>query len=174
MRKQFAIVLLLVATLIGCHPHRPQQQLSPQSPNLKESLEKANRYLANEEESDIQNYIERHKFDMVATGTGLRYQVLKEGVGAVAQSGQQVSMEYELYDIMGDLLYSSEKEGVMTFVVGKSDVVSGLDEAVRHLRKGDVARLIIPSHLGYGLPGDQNLISGRATLIYIVKILEIK
>ena len=174
MRKPFAIVLLLVAMLVGCGENHPQQQVSPQTSKLKESLEKANRYLANEEESDIQNYIERHKFDMVATGTGLRYQILKEGTGAFAQPGQQVTMEYELYNIMGDLLYSSEKEGVMSFVVGKSDVVSGLDEAVRHLRKGDVARLIIPSHLGYGLPGDQNLISGRATLIYIVKILEIK
>ena len=49
---------------------------SPQQPQLKESLEKVNRYLVNDEEEDIENYIARHKLDMKSTGTGLRYQVL--------------------------------------------------------------------------------------------------
>lgn len=170
MRIRLFICLLIVAALMGCHEPVTRPQGSNKPSDLKESLEKANRYLANEEESDIQNYIERHKFDMTATGTGLRYQVLKAGAGDLLQPGQEVSLEYELYDITGDLVYSSENEGVMSFVVGKGPV-SGLDEAVRHLRRGDVARLIIPSHLGYGLPGDHNLIPERATLVYLVKVL---
>lgn len=173
MRIHRILYILMVAALMGCAENSPKSTPLEKPSDLKESLERANRYLTNEEEADIQSYIERHKYDMVATGSGLRYQIVKEGAGALAQPGQEVTLAYELYDIMGDLVYSSENEGVMTFVVGKCEV-TGLDEAVRHLRQGDVARLIIPSHLGYGLPGDQNLIPGRATLIYLVKILEIK
>lgn len=173
MRIHRLLYIWIVVALMGCQGNNTKLTHPEKPSDLKESLERANRYLTNEEEDDIQNYIERHKYDMVATGTGLRYQIVKEGQGAMAQPGQEVSLEYELYDIMGDLVYSSENEGVMTFVVGKCEV-TGLDEAIRHLRQGDVARLIIPSHLGYGLPGDQNRIPGRATLIYLVKILEIK
>lgn len=175
MRKNCYIWLCLVAVMLfaAC---REDGKKTPneQHPQLKESLEKANRYLVNDEEDDIQNYIARHQLDMISTGTGLRYQVIHEGVGDTIQSGQTVVMDYVLYNIMGDLIYSSDNDGIKTFVVGCGDVESGLDEAVRHLRKGDVAKVIFPSHLGYGLLGDQNRIPERATLIYTVKILDVK
>ena len=74
---------------------------------------------------------------------------------------------------MGDVIYTSDKDGVKSFVVGQSNVESGLDEAVRHLRKGDVAVVIIPSHLGFGLLGDQKSIPERATLIYTLRVSEV-
>ena len=173
MRRFLLLIFLLFVVFVGCQEKSTQPKPSNNSADLKESLEKANRYLVNDEETDIQNYIERHGYEMIATGTGLRYLVLKEGTGELIQPGQKVSLAYELYDITGDLVYSSDNEGLITFVVGKGGAVSGLDEAVRHLRKGDVARLIVPSPLGYGLLGDQNAITGRATLIYLVKVLEV-
>ena len=173
MRRFLLLFTLLFVVFLGCQEKSTQPKPSNNSADLKESLEKANRYLVNDEETDIQNYIERHGYEMIATGTGLRYLVLKEGTGELIQPGQKVSLAYELYDITGDLVYSSDNEGLITFVVGKGGAVSGLDEAVRHLRKGDVARLIVPSHLGYGLLGDQNAITDRATLIYLVKVLEV-
>lgn len=173
MNRLVLMSFLLVAVLLGCQEKGTRQQAPGNSADLKESLEKANRYLVNDEETDIQNYILRHGYEMNATGTGLRYQVLKPGTGTLVQPGQKVSLEYELYDIQGDKVYSSEQEGLLTFVVGKCEV-SGLDEAVRLLRKGDVARLVLPSHLGYGLLGDQNLIGGRETLIYLVKVVDVE
>lgn len=174
MRRPLFFISFLLVLLLGCQEQGTQPKPSNDTADLKESLEKANRYLVNDEETDIQNYIERHGYEMVATGTGLRYLVVKEGAGELIQPGQKVSLAYELYDITGDLVYSSEKDGLITFVVGKGGAVSGLDEAVRYLRKGDVARLIVPSHLGYGLLGDQNAITDRATLIYLVKVEDVK
>ena len=174
MRKVGVIgICLVVLCLLSCE-ETAKRTVSPQQPQLKESLEKANRYLVNNEEEEIQYYITRHQLDMVSTGTGLRYQILHHGEGDTVQSGQTVIMDYVLYNIMGDVVYSSENEGSKSFVVGHGDVESGLDEAVRHLRKGDVAQVIIPSHLGYGLLGDQKRIPERATLVYTLKILDIK
>lgn len=164
---------LLVALLVSCN-EQPTTSVSVDSPELKQSLEKANRYLVNEEEEDILNYISRHKLEMSSTGTGLRYQITKEGKGAPIQPGQRVTIEYVLNNIMGDVVYSSEKDGVKTFEAGCSDVEAGLDEAILHLHNGDVAKVIIPSHLGFGLQGDHNSIPPRATLIYTLKIIEVK
>ena len=81
-------------------------------------------------------------------------------------------MEFELRSIAGDVIYSSENDGVKSFVIGDGSVEAGLDEAVRHLHRGDLAKVIIPSHLGYGLHGDDRSIPEYATLVYVIKILE--
>ena len=135
-------------------------------------MEKANRYLLNEEEEDIENYVKRHDLTMTSTGTGLRYQILKQGSEKKIEKGEQVTLEYELHSIAGDLIYSSENDGVKSFVVGEGTVESGLDEAMTYLHRGDVAKLIIPFHLGYGLHGDDNRILEYATLVYTIKILD--
>lgn len=171
---RYALALLLTGFLMASCQQKPQQQQKVDDRQVKESLEKANRYLISDEEEDINNYVRRHQWEMSATGTGLRYQVIKEGTGPRVQPGQKVTLDYVLYDIMGDVVYSSDNKGSMSFVVGGGDVVSGLDEVVRLLRQGDEARAIIPSHLGYGLLGDQDLIPSRATLIYYLKVKKIE
>jgi FKBP-type peptidyl-prolyl cis-trans isomerase len=139
---------------------------------MKNSMEKANRYLLNEEEEDIENYVKRHDLTMTSTGTGLRYQILKQGSEKKIEKGEQVTLEYELHSIAGDLIYSSENDGVKSFVVGEGTVESGLDEAMTYLHRGDVAKLIIPFHLAYGLHGDDDKIPEYATLVYTIKIID--
>ena len=135
-------------------------------------MEKANRYLLNEEEEDIENYVKRHGLTMTSTGTGLRYQILKQGSEQKIEKGERVTLEYELHSIAGDLIYSSENDGVKSFVVGEGAVESGLDEAMTYLHRGDVAKLIIPFHLAYGLHGDDDKIPEYATLVYTIKIID--
>ena len=135
-------------------------------------MEKANRYLLNEEEEDIENYVKRHDLTMTSTGTGLKYQILKQGSEKKIEKGEQVTLEYELHSIAGDLIYSSENDGVKSFVVGEGTVESGLDEAMTYLHRGDVAKLIIPFHLAYGLHGDDDKIPEYATLVYTIKIID--
>lgn len=170
--KKFLIIVLLVLLVVSCH-EKPQTVTPVSDTELKESLEKANRYLANDEEEDIENYVRRHQWDMVSTGTGLRYEIVQQGEGPLIQTNQEVALEYVLYDIYGDVVYSSDTDGVMRFVVGRGAEVVGLDEAVRHLHRGDLAHVIVPSHLGYGLLGDQKKVPSRATLIYMLKIIEV-
>lgn len=112
----------------------------------------------------------RHGLDVVATGTGLRYQILKQGAGNQVKKGDKVSLEYELCSLAGNLFYSSEKDGVKSFVVGEGNVESGLDEAMNYMHYGDVAKLIIPFHLAYGLHGDDNRIGEYTTLVYTIKV----
>ena len=139
---------------------------------MKSSMETANRYLLNEEEEDIANYIKRHELEMVTTGTGLRYQILKQGSEKQIEKGEKVTLEYELHSIAGDLIYSSDNDGVKSFVVGEGSVESGLEESMTYLHRGDVAKLILPFHLAYGLHGDDNRIPEYATLVYTIKIID--
>ena len=109
---------------------------------------------------------------MTSTGTGLRYQILSKGSGQRIEKGEKVTMEYEVGSVAGDMFYSSENDGLKSFVVGEGGVETGLDEAMSYLHRGDVAKLIIPFHLAYGLHGDDNRIPEYATLVYTIKIID--
>lgn len=171
MKKYYKyLILLLLLPFFSCED-QPGQKPTPISKNeMKNSMETANRYLLNEEEEDIANYIKRHGLEMTSTGTGLRYQIIKKGSEKRIEKGEKVTLEYEVYSIAGNLFYSSEKDGVKSFVVGEGGVETGLDEAMTYLHRGDVAKLILPFHLAYGLHGDDNRIPEYATLVYSIKI----
>ena len=160
--------------LCSCQEPQPRPVQGQSDRQVRESLEKANRYLVNDEEEEIDNYVRRHQLELVATGTGLRYQIVGTGNGKAVQPGMTVTLDYVLYDLAGDVVYHSETEGPMRFVVGRSEIPSGLDEAVRLFHEGDRAWVIIPSHLGYGLLGDQKSIPSRATLIYDLSVKKVE
>ena len=166
------LILMLLLVSFSCDEKNPKPSQPVTKGEMKSSMEKANRYLLNEEAEDIENYVKRHGLNMTTTGTGLRYQILKQGSEQKIEKGEVVTLEYELHSIAGDLIYSSENNGVKSFIVGEGTVESGLDEAMTYLHRGDVAKLIIPFHLGYGLHGDDNRIPEYATLVYTIKILD--
>ena len=161
----------MLLCLFSCK-EKPTQSVPVTKQEMKSSMETANRYLLNEEEEEIDRYVKRHGLEMVSTGTGLRYQIIKQGSDRQIESGQTVSLEYELHSLQGELIYSSENEGYKKFKVGEGSVESGLDEAMTHLHYGDVAKIIIPFHLAYGLHGDDRSIPEYATLVYTVKIID--
>jgi len=48
-----------------------------------------------------------------------------------------------------------------------------LEEGLLLLHQGDKAKFIIPSHLAYGLLGDQKQIPPGATLVYDVELIQL-
>ena len=138
----------------------------------KENLEKVNKYLMLQEKQLINEYIGSRNIQFVETGTGLRYCIVNQGDGELVKKGNIIALDYEVRLLNGDMLYSSDTKGLKVFVVGHGGVESGLEEAVLHLRKGDEAEIIIPSHLAYGLLGDGDMIPPKATIVYKVKVIE--
>lgn len=169
----FLLAILLGLALSSCEENgNPQQSVpSVDTKRRDEVLEKANRYLVIQEEEAISEYVERHQLNVVETGTGLRYCIVRQGDTEQIKRGEVISMEYEVRLLTGDLVYSSKADGPKTFLVGRGGVELGLEEAVLHLHKGDVAVIIIPSRLAYGLLGDGDRVPPRAALVYKVKII---
>ncbi|MFC2176479.1 FKBP-type peptidyl-prolyl cis-trans isomerase [Bacteroidota bacterium] len=129
-----------------------------------------NKDLVESETEDVEHYIKRHGWNMISTGTGLRYQIYKEGTGRKVEEGKAVRFNYETSLLTGKTCYTSKKYGPKEFLVGKGGVESGLEEAVLYLREGDRAKIILPSHLAFGLLGDEDCIPKRATVVYDIEI----
>lgn len=166
------LAVLLVAT--SCGGESPERKERVPEKEMRESLLEANKQVVKTEEQHIEDFLARYKWDMKETGTGLRYMVYERGEGQAIETGDLVEAEFELRLITGDLVYSSAREGNMVFTVGKAEVISGLEQGILLLHVGDKAKFIIPSHLAYGLLGDDNKIPTKATLIYDIHVIQKK
>ena len=144
------------------------------SKNIEESLLKANRQLVKTEDQQINDFVNRYGWKMNETGTGLRYLVYRNGNGEKVVKGNKVIISYSVSLLTGEVCYTSEKSGNKVFIVGQGGVEAGLEEGILFLKKDDRAKIILPSHLAFGLVGDGDKIPAKATLVYDVEILEIK
>lgn len=169
------LILFLMSFSVSCD-QKPQPLKEDVHPKItqQETLIKANRYLVKSENEEIDNYIARHGWDMKKTGSGLRYMIYQHGSGPLAKKGQVAVLNYKLMLITGDVVYSSDSTGPLVFEIGHGGVESGLEEALPILRKGDKARLVIPSFLAHGLLGDQKKIPPRSTVIYDIEVVNLK
>jgi FKBP-type peptidyl-prolyl cis-trans isomerase FkpA len=166
----FLTLLALVMLLTYCDRNSPDKTLQNPS-KYKEPLIKANQEAAKTENEQIEDFVRRHQWNMESTSTGIRFMLINQGIGAKAQDGKTVKLSYTLSLLNGDTVYSALKDGPIVFQVGKGQVITGLEEAILLLRVGDHAKIIIPSHLAYGLIGDQKKILQKASLVYDMEFI---
>jgi FKBP-type peptidyl-prolyl cis-trans isomerase len=119
-----------------------------------------------DEEYHIQQYLKRRpNWEMIETGTGLRYMIYSQGDGDSAVRGYYAKVDYKISLLTDEILYSSEESGPTSFKIDQSEVESGLQEGIKRMRVGDKGIFIIPSHLAHGLIGDMNKIPPLETII---------
>lgn len=108
------------------------------------------------------------------TASGLRYQIIQEGTGEQATSGQTVSVHYKGQLLDGTVFDSSYKrQQPIDFVLGQGQVIPGWDEGVSLLKVGDKARFVIPSDLAYGSRGAGGVIPPDAALLFDVELVAV-
>jgi FKBP-type peptidyl-prolyl cis-trans isomerase len=113
--------------------------------------------------------------DPVKTASGLEYWDIKVGTGAVAQTGQQVKVDYTGWLTNGKKFDSSVGTGrPFAFKLGASQVIKGWDEGVAGMKVGGKRQLRIPSDLAYGEKGYPGVIPANSILIFDVQLIDVK
>ncbi len=108
------------------------------------------------------------------TDSGLKYEDLAEGDGAVAAAGQRVTVHYTGWLTDGSKFDSSvDRAEPFSFALGRGMVIRGWDEGVVGMKVGGRRRLTIPPQLGYGAQGAGGVIPPNATLVFEVELLQV-
>ncbi|MCS6979129.1 MAG: FKBP-type peptidyl-prolyl cis-trans isomerase [Flavobacteriales bacterium] len=141
---------------------------------IQRDLEQENKRISETENQDIENYIRRRGWPFFNTGTGLRIAIYEKGQGRRPRSGDVVWLTYKVSLLNGRECYRSAPDEAESFTVDFDLVESGLHEAMKYLREGDRAFLIIPSHLAFGLLGDSEKIPSYSTVVYDVYLAEVE
>ena len=115
----------------------------------------------------------KKKEGVQVTDSGLQYQVIKAGKGAVPDANSNVSVHYEGKLINGEIFDSSIQRGEPASF-GVSQVIPGWTEALLRMKVGDKWKLFIPPALAYGERGSPPVIGPNEALIFEVELLEVK
>lgn len=109
--------------------------------------------------------------EAIATKTGLRYVVKKEGdKKTFPKMGTRVTVHYQGSLLDGRIFDSSIQRGEPTqFAVG--EVIEGWNEALMTMSAGEERTLIIPPELGYGEMGYPGIIPPNSYLIFDVQLI---
>ncbi len=136
---------------------------------LAKDLERA------EQEEDLRlEYIRQEGITTSPTSSGLYFIEDHKGDGRKAEPGSMVSVHYEGRLLDGTVFDSSFDRGEpIEFILGQGWVIPGWDEGIALMQVGGKARLIIPSHLGYGDRGAGPLIPAYSTLVFDVELVDV-
>lgn len=126
-------------------------------------------------------YINKFHPGVTPTSSGLYLIQTKAGTGDSIVSGNYVKVFYRGYLIEdNDTLgvkdgYEFDASGEYEpfgFSVGAGSVISGWDEAIKHMKAGGEAKWIIPSEIGYS-GQTQGTIPAYSTLVFYVKVYKV-
>lgn len=171
--------LILVGFTLSCQPgdvsnnsQKPVDE-KPIRQQKQSNIESTRAYLEREREQ-IKAFMDTNQYHWVNTGMGMFYTLLDSSDSKqLAKDGQTVTFSYATLSLKGELYYSSSESGNRTLRLGKQDAELGLHDALKLIHLGDKALFILPSHLAFGVAGDQKRIPPRTPLLYEIEIITI-
>ncbi|MDA3911465.1 MAG: FKBP-type peptidyl-prolyl cis-trans isomerase [Bacteroidales bacterium] len=122
----------------------------------------------------LENYLKITNVTVEPTESGLYYVPIQAGSGDKAKSDDKVSVHYTGSLISGKVFDSSIGKSPIQFTLGKGQVIPGWDEGIAMMKKGEKAKLIIPSKLAYGKRGKGENILPYSTLVFDVELINIQ
>jgi FKBP-type peptidyl-prolyl cis-trans isomerase FkpA len=110
--------------------------------------------------------------DKMTTGSGLQYEILALGEGAMPSATDSVTVHYAGTLTDGTEFDSSYKRGKpATFPLNR--VIPGWTEGLQLMKEGSKFRFTIPPDLGYGARGVPGTIPPNSTLVFEVELISV-
>lgn len=122
-----------------------------------------------------QEFVKQKWPEAKRTVTGLRYIIEKEGTGAPAAPGDQLSVLYTGRLLNGTVFNEChDPANPFVFRLGRGNVIEGWDQGMRLMTEGSKMLLIVPYELAYGTRGNPPLVPRASTLVFEIELLKIE
>ncbi len=118
--------------------------------------------------------VEEPEPEQRTTASGLAYTILTPGEGPNPQQGDVVTVHYTGKLSDGTVFDSShDADEPVHLTLGEDEVIPGLEEAVKLLREGAMATVVIPPDLAYGEEG-YGPVPGNETISFELELLHVR
>lgn len=107
------------------------------------------------------------------TRSGLKYRILRKSGGMKAKASDAVKVNYHGW-IPGGKVFDSSYQRNEPISFGLNQVIKGWTEGMQLVGEGGMIELLIPSDLGYGDRGMPPVIPPKATLAFLVELLQVQ
>ncbi|MCX8639325.1 FKBP-type peptidyl-prolyl cis-trans isomerase [Gilliamella sp. B3172] len=169
-----ALKLAMQDVLAGNQPALPLQELHDALRHIHEQAAKEKAQQAEKNAQAGKDFLAENlkKAGVKSTESGLQYEIITEGSGAIPKATDRVQVHYTGQLIDGTVFDSSVQRGQPAeFPV--NGVIQGWVEALQLMPEGSKWRLYIPQELAYGAQGAGASIAPYSTLIFDVELLKV-
>ena len=128
------------------------------------------------EEERISNFLNNENIKPEPEESGIYYISLEKGQGQKVQKGKRIKIHYQGRFLNGYFVDDTYKrDAPLDFVFGTEFyIIDGMEEALKKMREGDKALVIIPSELAFGAMGSAGgIIPPFTTMIYELEVLKV-
>lgn len=172
--KNSLLVVLSACFLWSCEQNqearRPLSQASGSF--MKKSIERNKKLVASEEDR-IQAVIKKNAgIEFLASKKGYWYHFSKRNMQdtLTPKKGDVAFYDYEVKDLKGNIIYTKEETQPQTYYVDKQNIMMGLRDGIKLMRKKETFVFLFPSHMGYGYHGDNKKIGTNTPLLCTVTL----
>ena len=180
-QQQFIFIVygfFLLLILISCKRNYQQPIVNSSNDITTDFFINANELIIQDEEKKIDSLLKKTHIPFLKDTTGIRISINQKvhyGTLSYPEDGDYVTVLYnclvfdDVESIFNNLLIDT-----LSFKIGFSKQMRGLNYAIKLLKVGDKAKIIIPSYLGFGMSGYGKTVPPYSTLILNVKLLNIE
>lgn len=174
---RIVVPVLLFAVLLSCKQQQARMPVSRSSGTfMKESIARNKKLIAGEE-AKIDSIIKSNpKIKYLASRKGYwyHYEIRNERDTLRPKKGDVAQFDYEIKDFEGNVVYSEVELRPQTYVVDKQNIMMGLRDGIKLMRKNERVTFLFPSHMAYGYHGDNKRIGSNQPLICTVTLNDFK
>jgi FKBP-type peptidyl-prolyl cis-trans isomerase len=125
------------------------------------------------DDAAIKSYLDQHQLTATKTSSGLYYLITSPTNNAQAANGKKAYVNYTGRFLDDKVFDSNNGAAPFSFTIGIGEVIAGWDEGIALLKKGEKARLFIPSAAAYGAGGSGS-IPANTPLQFEVELADLK
>ena len=171
------VLMMVFITFLSCKQQQARKPVSRSSGTfMKESIER-NKKLITGEEAKIDSIIKSNpqtKYIASKKGYWYHYEVKNDRDTLRPKKGDIANFDYEIKDFKGNVVYSEVELRPQTYAVDKQNIMMGLRDGIKLMRKNEKVTFLFPSHMAFGYHGDNKRIGSNQPLICTVTLNDFK
>lgn len=172
--KLLTIVFIALIVASSCKQHQEARRPISQASGsfMKRSVER-NKKLIIGEEGQIDSIIKSNpKIKYLASKKGYwyTYEIQNKLDTLTPKKGDVAFFDYEIKDLKGNVIYSELELRPQTYLVDKQNIMMGLRDGIKLMRKNEKVNFLFPSHMGFGYHGDNKKIGANQPLLCTVTL----
>ncbi len=171
----YLFIVGFAAISCQCSSKQSKGEDHEQRPMTEDEQVEVQRDFLRKERESIDAYIKDRNLKVERTGLGMYYTILVDSSAIeMVETEDIVEYEYDISMLNGSLLFTSRQLGNGHIKIDKQDAEIGLHESLKKLGLGDKGLFILPSHLAFGVAGDQDRVPPKTALVYELKVVKIQ
>lgn len=171
-------MLLAIGTLlVSCTKQQARKPISQTSGSfIKESVDRNIKLIAGEE-ALIDSVIKSNpkiQYHSTAKGYWYAYEVKNTTDTLRPKRGDVAFFDYEIKDLDGNVIYSQIELKPQSYLVDKQNILMGLRDGIKLMKKNEKVTFLFPSHMGFGYRGDNDRIGPNLPIVCTVTLRDFK